>query len=77
MRLVCIFLLAVICNYLNGTNGDRGNLKKFWKPCFVGDEFEIENTCSDPSDSCHEKSGKDFKLVRLDGVKVKCFKNNI
>ena len=38
------------------------------KPCFVGDE--IENTCSDPSESCHEKLGTELRLTRLDGVKV-------
>ena len=38
------------------------------KPCFVGDE--IENTCSDPSESCHEKLGTELKLVRLNGIKV-------
>ena len=43
-------------------------IKKFTKPCFVGDE--IENTCSDPNESCHEKMGSGLQLVRLDGIKV-------
>lgn len=43
-------------------------IKKFTKPCFVGDE--IENTCSDSSESCHEKIGSGLQLVRLDGVKT-------
>lgn len=68
MRLLYIFLVVFIFSFFNGTCGDRGDLKKFWKPCFVEDE--IENTCSDPSDPCYGKSGKQFKLIRLDGVKV-------
>lgn len=44
-------------------------IKKFTKPCFVGDE--IENTCSDSSESCHEKIGSGLQLVRLDGIKVR------
>ncbi|RMX59583.1 hypothetical protein pdam_00003640 [Pocillopora damicornis] len=68
MRFVWIFRVFFISVFLNGTCGDRGNLKKFWKPCFVGDQ--IENTCTDPSNSCHGKSDKQFKLVRLEGVKT-------
>ena len=68
MRFVWIFRVVFISVFLNGTCGDRGNLKKFWKPCFVGDQ--IENTFTDPSNSCHGKSDKQFKLVRLEGVKV-------
>ena len=45
------------------------------KPCFGGDE--IENTCSESSDFCNEKLGTKFKLVRLDGIKVKYYKNYI
>ena len=63
-----IFRVVFISTFLNGTCSDRGNLKKFWKPCFVGDQ--IENTCTDASNSCHGKSDKQFKLVRLEGVKV-------
>ena len=70
MRIIGLFVIGVIC-YCYGTVVDhRYNSKKFKKPCFVGDE--IENTCSEPSEPCHEKLGKEFKLVRLNGVKVKC-----
>lgn len=69
MRLFGLFLVAAICICLNGTVNGRGdNFKKYMKPCFVGDE--IENMCSEPSESCHEKLGTELKLVRLDGVKV-------
>lgn len=61
-----LFTFAVICNSLK--NPDGAKYKKFMKPCFVGDE--IENMCSEPSESCHEKQGTQFKLVRLDGIKV-------
>ena len=63
MTLLGFFIFFVVCNSLNGVK-----CKKFIKPCFVGDE--IENTCSDPSESCHEKLETELKLNRLDGVKV-------
>lgn len=70
MKVIALLVVGVICNCSSGTIVDRGdNSKKFLKPCFDGEE--IENTCSEPSDSCHEKLGNEFKLVRLDGVKVK------
>ncbi|KAJ7360406.1 prolyl 4-hydroxylase [Desmophyllum pertusum] len=69
MKLFGLFLVAAICICLNGTVNGRGdNFKKYMKPCFVGDE--IENMCSEPSESCHEKLGTELKLVRLDGVKT-------
>ena len=64
-----VLLIFVICNVSNGPCCvDAVKFKKFMKPCFVGDE--IENTCSDPSESCHQKIGMELKLVRLDGVRV-------
>lgn len=70
MWVLRIFLLIfVICIVSNDPCcGDAVKSKKFRKPCFVGDE--IENTCSDPSESCHQKMGMKLKLVRLDGVRV-------
>ena len=71
MRLLALFLVVVILKPSNCITGRGGNkAKKFIKPCFDGDE--IENTCSNPSDSCHEKLGTELKLLRLDGFKVKC-----
>lgn len=70
MRVIGLLIVGLICNCSSGTIVDRGyNSKKFKKPCFDGDE--IENTCSEPTDSCHEELGNEHKLVRLDGVKVK------
>ena len=69
MRLLSLFLVVMILKPSNCTIGRRkNNSKKFIKPCFDGDE--IENTCSEPSDSCDGKFGTEFKLVRLDGFKV-------
>lgn len=69
MKFFGVFLVVVICNWSNDTvKGRESNSKIFTKPCFDGDE--IENMCADPSDSCHEKSATELKLVRLDGVKV-------
>ncbi|XP_078363890.1 uncharacterized protein LOC144648132 [Oculina patagonica] len=69
MRVIGLLVIGVICSCSSDTVVDRGdNFKKFVKPCFDGEE--IENTCSEPSDSCHEKLGNEFKLVRLDGVKT-------
>ena len=69
MKFFGVVLIVVICNWSNGTiKGRESNFKIFSKPCFDGDE--IENTCADPSDFCHENSGTELKLVRLDGVKV-------
>ena len=67
MRLFTLFLVVLVLKLTNCTTGRSGN-KKFIKPCF--DEDEIENTCSKPSESCHEKLGTEFKLVHLNGFKV-------
>ena len=70
MRFLALFPVVVILESSFCTIDGRGNnSKKFIKPCFDGDG--IENTCSEPGDSCHEKLGTEFKLVRLDGIKVK------
>ena len=69
MRLLELLFIFVIHSsshvsaYIDGVQ-----FKKFRKPCFIGDE--IENTCSDPDDSCHEQLGTELKLVKIDGVKV-------
>lgn len=73
MRLLDLtsLLFVLILKPWNCTTGRHGSTsKKFIEPCFDGDE--IENTCSEPSDSCHEKLGTEFKLVRLEGFKVRC-----
>lgn len=67
MRLLTIFLVVLVLKPTNCTIS-RSDNKKFIKPCF--DEDEIENTCSEPSDSCRDKLGTEFKLVHLDGFKV-------
>lgn len=68
MRLLTLFLVILVLKPANCIIGRSGN-KKFTKPCFDGDE--IENTCSEPSDSCRQKLGTEFKLVHLDGFKVR------
>lgn len=70
MRFLAVFLVVVILKPSNCTTDRSSSISmKFSKPCFDGDE--IENTCSERSDSCHEESGTESKLVRLDGVKVR------
>ena len=64
----CIFFLVVCYSSFRTSYVYGLEFKKFMKPCFVGEE--IENTCSDPSESCHEKLGTELKLVRLNGIKV-------
>lgn len=64
----CIFFLVVCYSSFRTSYVYGLEFKKFMKPCFVGDE--IENTCLDPSESCHEKLGTELKLVRLNGIKV-------
>ena len=69
MRLLGFVIIFFQCNYSSGpAYVHRVKFKKFRKPCFVGDE--IENTCSNPSELCHDKQGMELKLVRLDGIKV-------
>lgn len=63
MRLLTLFLVILVLKPANCIIGRSGN-----KPCFDGDE--IENTCSEPSDSCRQKLGTEFKLVHLDGFKT-------
>lgn len=62
-------ILVIWSSLYNSHCASNVKIKKFTKPCFVGDE--IENTCSDPSESCHEKIGSGLQLVRLNGIKVR------
>lgn len=64
----CIFFIVICYSSFRTFNACGLEFKRFMKPCFVGDE--IENTCSDPSESCHEKLGTELKLVQLDGIEV-------
>ena len=69
MRFLALFPVVLILMPSNCNNGPNGNnSKKYIKPCFDGEE--IENTCSEPSDTCHKKLGTEFRLVRLEGFKV-------
>ena len=69
MRLLAVFLVVLILKSSNCFTGPSGNnSKKCKKPCFDGEE--IENTCSEPSETCHEKIGTEFRLVHLEGFKV-------
>lgn len=72
MRILGFLIIFLTGNFSVGPSDVHGvKFKKFMKPCFVGDV--IENTCSDPSESCHDKQGTELKLIRLDGVKVKIY----
>ena len=69
MNLQGIITSLLICSFLiDPFFATDFKIKKIMKPCFDGDE--IENTCSDPSESCHEKLEAKLQLVRLDGFKV-------
>ncbi|XP_068725230.1 transmembrane prolyl 4-hydroxylase-like isoform X1 [Montipora capricornis] len=69
MNLQGIITSLLICSFLiDPFFATDFKIKKIMKPCFDGDE--IENTCSDPSESCHEKLQAKLQLVRLDGFKT-------
>ena len=65
--LKCLLLLGLLVRSVT-LGKETGSLRKFRRPCF--EDEEVESTCASPEDKCHEHRQSEFKLHRVDGVKV-------